>query len=384
MTTPFKNTLRSLHRESRRLTGVGIVVLATLTAIWLVAALVVPVPVHVISTQARLITSQRPMPIHAPVALPVKRVLVDVGDRVSAGQLLLELDGGALPEQIEQTQTSLAAALREIAALERQTSSRKAVLAHSGDSAEADRRRVQAELAVAESQLKLARADWERSARLGADGVLSAADLEYRRAAVSESENRVSGLRASLDLQRARAGLFDEEQQVALATIAEAVAKRQVEIASLRAELQKLRTDLQRTRVTAPVSGSIGGLAEIGTGAVVDSAQWLLTLVPNTEFEVEAYFDPRALGQLRLGQMGRLRLDSFPWASYGLVGAKLSRLGSEADNELTLARFEVVLASDSNIPLQNGLLGQLEVEVRRVPAAVLLLEVIGRIGVNQA
>ena len=384
MTTPFKNTLRSLHRESRRLTGVGIVVLATLTAIWLVAALVVPVPVHVISTQARLITSQRPMPIHAPVALPVKRVLVDVGDRVSAGQLLLELDGGALPEQIEQTQTSLAAALREIAALERQTSSRNAVLAHSGDSAEADRRRVQAELAVAESQLTLAQADWGRSARLGADGVLSAADLEYRRAAVSEAENRVSGLRASLDLQRARARLFDEEQQVALATIAEAVAKRQVEIASLRAELQKLRTDLQRTRVTAPVSGSIGGLAEIGAGAVVDSAQWLLTLVPNAEFEVEAYFDPRALGQLRLGQMGRLRLDSFPWASYGLVGAKLSRLGSEADNELTLARFEVVLASDSNIPLQNGLLGQLEVEVRRVPAAVLLLEVIGRIGVNQA
>lgn len=384
MTTPFKHTLRSLHREPRRLNRIGMLLLSGLTATWVVVAVVIPIPVHVVSTQARLITAQRAMPIHAPVALPVKHVFVDMGDRVAAGQLLFELDGGALPIQIEQTQASLAAALREISALEQQQFSRNAVLAHSGESVEADKRRVQAELAAAENQLILARADWQRSSRLGADGVLSAADMERREANVGEAHSRVEALRASLDLQRAQAGLFREEQHVALATIAQTVADRQVEIASLRGELQRLRTALQRTQIIAPVAGTIGSLAQIGTGAVVDSAEWLLTLVPNSEFEVEAYFDARALGQLRLGQIGRLRLDSFPWASYGIVGAKLSRVGSEADDELTLARFQIDSAADSDIPLQNGLIGQLEVEVRRVPAAVLLLEVIGRIGVNQA
>lgn len=322
------------------------------------------------------------MPIHAPAALPVKRVLIDIGDRVAAGQLLLELDGGALPAQVEQKQASLAAAVREINALERQQSSRQAVLVRSAESVEADKRRLQAELAVAHNQLALAEADWERARQLGADGALSTADLERRQAAVVESRSRVSGFRARLDLQRAQAGLFEEEQQVALATIAQSVADRQAEVAALRGELQRLRTALQRTKITAPVSGTIGGFAKIGTGAVVESADWLLTLVPDAEYEVEAYFDARALGQLRLGQVGRLRLDSFPWASYGLVATKLSRIGSETVNELTLARFQI--SQDSDIPLQNGLIGQLEVEVRRVPAAVLLLEVIGRIGVSQA
>lgn len=384
MSTPFKHTLRSLQREPRRLTGIGFVTLGTLVAAWLIAALVVPVPVHVVSNQARLITAQRPMQVHAPVTLPVKRVAVDIGDRVTVGQLLLELDGGALPTEIKQAQQGLAAAEREIQALKDQQQSRHAVLTHNQDSASAERRRLQAELAIASSQFSLAEAAWNRAQRLGSGGNLSTEALEKRHAAVREATSRKTALRAALSRHEADTGQFAQEQQVALATIEQTMADRQADMSTLIGQLESLQTALQRTRITAPTAGIIGAIADLGTGAVVANAAWLLTLVPDTAFEIEAHFDTRALGQLQLGQTGRLRLDSFPWASYGLVAAKLSRLGVETGQGFTLARFDIAADANQLIPLQNGLVGQLEVEVRRVPPAVLLLEVVGRMGFNSA
>lgn len=383
MHTPFKHTLRSLQREPRRLTGIGFIALGALAIAWLIAALIVPVPVHVVSNQARLITAQRPMQVHAPVTLPVKWVAVDIGDRVTAGQLLLELDGGALPTEIKQAQQGLAAAEREIQALKNQQQSRRAVVTHNQDSASAEQRRLQAELAIASTQRSLAEAAWDRAQRLGAGGNLSTEVLEKRQAEVSEASSRMLALRAALSREQADTGQFAQEQQVALATIEQTMADREADISTLLGRLETLQTALQRTRIIAPTAGTIGAIADLGTGAVVENAAWLLTLVPDTAFEIEAHFDTRALGQLQLGQIGRLRLDSFPWASYGLVAAKLSRLGVETGNGLTLARFEIAADPSQVIPLQNGLVGQLEVEVRRVPPAVLLLEVVGR-GFNSA
>ena len=42
------------------------------------------------------------------------------------------------------------------------------------------------------------------------------------------------------------------------------------------------------------------------------------------------------------------------------------------------ARFQIGAEIPSGIPLQHGLEGELEVEIRRVPIAALLLEAIGR------
>lgn len=384
MTTPFKNTLRSLQREPRRLTAVSCGLLMVLIAAWLAVALTVPVPVHVISTQARLITSERPMPVHAPVALPVRRMLVDLGDRVSAGELLIELDAGSLPIEIARAESSLAANGREITALRQQLAARQDMLLSKDEAAAANAQRISAELAAAAEELQLAKRESSRAERLGSGGNLSAAELERRRTRVAEAGSRVSALEATRRRERADAAVFAAEQRAAIAALDRELADRQATIAELEARLESLRTALSRTRVVAPVSGTIAALAPLGPGAVVESSDWLLTLVPDTRFEVEAQFDGQALGQLRRGQTGRLRLDSFPWASYGLVAAKLSRLGVDTEANVALARFEIDPEASADIPLQNGLVGQLEVEVRRVPPAVLLLEVIGRLGSNAA
>jgi multidrug resistance efflux pump len=324
------------------------------------------------------------MPVHAPVTLPVKWVAVDLGDRVTAGQLLVELDGGALPTEIKQAQHGLAASEREIQALQDQQHSRRAVLTLNQGSANAERRRLEAELAIASTQFTVAQAAWERAQRLGAGGNLSTEALEKRQAEVSEANSRKMAVRAALSRQEADRGQFAQEQQVALATIEQTMADREADMSALIGRLETLQTALQRTRITAPTAGTIGAIADLGTGAVVENAAWLLTLVPDTAFEIEAHFETRALGQLQLGQTGRLRLDSFPWASYGLVAAKLSRLGVETGQGFTLARFEIEADANQVIPLRNGLVGHLEVEVRRVPPAVLLLEVVGRMGFNSA
>jgi membrane fusion protein (multidrug efflux system) len=91
-----------------------------------------------------------------------------------------------------------------------------------------------------------------------------------------------------------------------------------------------------------------------------------------------ANFDPPvALGRIRPGQHARLRLEGFPWAEYGSVGATITNVASEIrDGSI---RVEMALDSDSDtrIPLQHGLPGSVEVEIEALSPAKLVLRKAG-------
>ncbi len=95
------------------------------------------------------------------------RRLVDVGDRVRAGDLLAELDPGDLRLQVEA---------------------------------------LQAELTAADAQLARARADHARTASLSKDQLVSRAALDQQTAALRAAEGQARAVRAQYDLSRNQAG----------------------------------------------------------------------------------------------------------------------------------------------------------------------------------
>ena len=124
--------------------------------------------------------------------------------------------------------------------------------------------------------------------------------------------------------------------------------------------------------------GAWSCLARIAVYAVTDRAR--LEVVPSGSLKIVADFLPAAaLGRLRPGQPARLRLDGFPWAQYGSIGATVTTVASEVRDGRVRVECTVAAQPATRIPLQHGLLGTLEVEVEQAAPAALVLRAAGQL-----
>jgi hypothetical protein len=71
-----------------------------------------------------------------------------------------------------------------------------------------------------------------------------------------------------------------------------------------------------------------------------------------------------------------LRLDAFTWAQYGSVEIEVARTGDEIHQDYQ--QVELAIAGPSNLPLQHGLTGTVEVAVETASPAYLVLRAAGR------
>ena len=378
MTTPFSKTIRSLDREPNALTSVTLAVFIGFLAAWVAVAAFVPVPVRLTTIDARLIAAAKPMPLHAQSTLPVERVLVDIGDFVSRGDLLVEFYAGELRVNLTAAKQRLAAFRQQHLAIQEEHRTSGEFFRQQQTNLEGERDRITARLTKAASELAWLEAEHRRLNAMAASGAVSRRDLQKSATDIDKASALMAEERATLAsieaLLRANLSQADMEQ----ARLDREAAEIAADIAEQQGIQDGLSERLTQAELRAPVDGVVGSMEMLGPGTSVAATDWLLTVVPDSGYEVEARFDSRALGQLRLGQAGWLRLDSFPWANYGLVPTTLVRLSNERQGREMTARFRIGDGIPPEIPLQHGLEGELEVEVRRVPIAELLLEVIGQ------
>ena len=141
-----------------------------------------------------------------------------------------------------------------------------------------------------------------------------------------------------------------------------------------------LERDIELRTIRAPVAGRIGAMGPLRPGTVIKEAARVATVIPRGQMRVTAHFDAAgAVGRVRQGQRGRLRLFGFPWTKFGTVETEVASVGNEASEgrvrvELTIANA----AAGLPIPVQHGLPGLVEVEVDNISPASLLLDAAGR------
>jgi HlyD family secretion protein len=199
------------------------------------------------------IQAQKKVDISATIAGQVTHLAVKEGDRVTKGQLLLQIDAVNPRSAARSTEQSMQALLREL------------------DSARA--------------AAELARADFRR------------AQENHRAAIISEA-----------DLQRARTTLATGEAAVL-------AAERRVEQA--RATLEGARDTLSKTTVRAPMDGIVTAKRiEEGEVAVVgvqnQPGTVLLTISDMSIVEAEMEVDEASIPSVKLGQEARVRIDAYP------------------------------------------------------------------------
>ncbi|MCG6927138.1 MAG: efflux RND transporter periplasmic adaptor subunit [Acidobacteria bacterium] len=260
------------HHEKKRMRlrrrriawGLGVVaVIGAGTAWFLMNRGPQPTPVQLATVaradlQARVtangkVQAQKKVDMSATIAGQITRLAVEEGDRVAKGQFLLQIDATNPRAVARSTEASMAALGREL------------------DSARA--------------QLEQARVDFRRAEENHQAQIISTADLDQARTALSTAEAMVLA------------------------------AERRVEQA--RATLDGARDTLQKTTVVAPMAGTVTARrVEEGEVAVIgvlnQPGTVLLTISDMSVVEAEMEVDETSIPSVRVGQEARVRIDAYP------------------------------------------------------------------------
>ncbi len=222
----------------------------------------------------------------------VKRLHVDYGERVQAGQVLAELDREQLEAAVREARANLLAA-----------------------EAAWERNKIEAE----GPDLPFLRASLERARKLYADGLIADSLLEDADKAWQLGLNRQTAARSQAAVSRA-------------------------EVEKARAALERYESDLRYATITSPMDGLVLS-RDVEVGDAVSSilvlgsqATLVMTLGDVSEVYVLGKVDEADIGRVFLGQKARISVESFKDKSFEGKVTKISPLGKEKDNVTT---FEV-------------------------------------------
>lgn len=328
----------------------------------------------------RIVVSERTKLVQPLERSVVKRVLVQDGDHVQAGQPLVELDATAaaadkanVAEQFKAAESevlrarALLGALSSGAALGNEAAPKAVFPGHWSAS----------DVAAARAQLL---AEWgDMTAKLAKLG----SEVSRRQAEIATVGEMVAKLEATLPLARQREADFSKlidqgfmsshagqdrtreriEQERDLATqrarlveakaaLKESESARRAFLAEARRTLQdrEAQADFKRqqaaqeqakatqreklTVLSAPVSGTVQQLAVHTPGGVATEAQTLMVIVPDgAEVTAEVAMENKDVGFVNVGQSAEIKLETFPFTRYGTVPATVSRVSADAVND---------------------------------------------------
>lgn len=148
---------------------------------------------------------------------------------------------------------------------------------------------------------------------------------------LSTQEGRAGELNAAIfEVQQQRLSLTASMRRSTLDQLGQA----QVQVEQLAQETLKTGQRDKLTRLTAPVDGVVQQLAIHTVGGVVTPAQALLVVVPEgSAVEIEAWIENKDIGFVRQGQEVTVKVDAFPYTKYGYVTGRLATLSSDAVND---------------------------------------------------
>ncbi len=236
----------------------------------------------------------------------VKQIYVDYGDRVKAGQILVELDKEQLQANLREAQATLQAAQA---------------------AEEAGKATYERDLVDAEGpDVPFLKTSAERAEQLHKDGLIAQSVLEDAQKAYQIALNKqMSALRNT--------------------TVARAEWSRaKAQVAQAKAALERAEEDLRNSTITSPIDG-LALSRDVQVGDAVSSilvlgsqATLVMTLGDVSDVYVLGKVDEADIGKVYLGQPARIVVESFKDKKYGGKVTKISPLGKEKDNVTT---FEV-------------------------------------------
>jgi membrane fusion protein len=266
----------------------------------------------------------------------VEEVLVREGQQVAAGTPLLRIRiATEAGEGSLETRRAASVAEREAILRTREPNVLGAMRAEAralGARIEGEREQVAGLSAQIDEQQALVRSaevELERARRVAARGFVSQQDILQREELLATRRQGLSRLQQDLGTRRA-----------AIASGAADLARMESELALQRADLAGQRAELAGAAaadenastllVTAAEAGTVTGIL-VHRGDAVSSGQAVLSIVPaGTRLHARIEVPPAAAGSIEPGQLIRVAVDAFPYATYGTVEARVASVSQAA------------------------------------------------------
>jgi len=252
-----------------------------------------------------LVSRQTPM-IASRVMAPIARVTVRPGERVTRGQVLVELDGSEAAAQAARARAGL-------------------------DGARASARAAASDRDAADAGVALARATHTRIARLAADRSATAQELDEATAALRQAEARLAMAQAQVD-----------------------ATARSIEAATAGARAAEITQSW--SVLTSPLDGVVAA-RHADPGSMASPGQPLLVLEASGAWQMEVRMDASRVAGLSVGQTAKVRVDGGSedaWAS-GRV-SEIARVDPASHS------FLVTVDLDANPLWRSGLFGRARFE----------------------
>jgi hemolysin D len=345
--------------------------------------------------KGKLLPDERVKVIQPAITGVVRRILVRDGQRVTAGQLLVELDptqaaadsGKARSARID----AALAAGRARALLSAQSTARPPEMAAVGGAtltqqqeaqhfADGLYREYQDKLNSSQDELLKREAELDTTrqeiAKLAATAPIARQQANQFRALAADKYVAQTDY-----LDKERTALEQEHELAAQQSHAhellEGIAEQQADIASTTSQfrskqlddLDKATQQLEQSRndetkadtrqklmsLAAPVNGTVQQLQIHTVGGVATAAQSLMEIVPDDAIEVEANIENKDIGFVKVGQPATVKIEAFPYTRYGYLTGKVISVSNDAvqDKKLGLT-FVAHIRLPTNRILANG------------------------------
>ncbi|MEZ5553272.1 MAG: HlyD family efflux transporter periplasmic adaptor subunit [Pseudomonadales bacterium] len=381
MAVPFENTLDVLRGDASR-TGRWLTITGALaTLVWIAAAFYLALPVTVASIDGRIVSAADSIDITSASAAPITNIPIKLGERVEAGQVLIEFD--SIPERL-----ALAGYRERATALNSELSASTLELKGLTDSLVSelesqDRGLERLEARIGETNALIEHAvNAERLySELRAERRIDALEYSRAKSELEAHRRKLQEQMAEMNEMRAQRQLAVNRNETLRAQLMREQAGIAGEIAEIDAEVRRLSNRIEELQVRAPLAGQIGAIARLSVGQSLSPGDWVMTLVPDQSFEFRATFSAReAAGRIEPGQRARVQFFALPWTEYGTLDATVIRVASEERD----AEVRVDLDLEMNNPLaeqlDHGLKGQAVVQIHEATLARRLLNLLSATG----
>ncbi|MEO7033252.1 MAG: HlyD family efflux transporter periplasmic adaptor subunit [Polyangiaceae bacterium] len=315
----------------------------------------------------------------SPLLARVVNVHLTLGQQVVRGDILIELDSEAEELLMRRERTRAEGLQAKLAHLNAQIAAERAVSTE--EEAEAQLGATEAKGLVREAEVAARVADQElsRLGQLKEAGLSPGRDLEKGQAEAELRRLSVDRLGIAAERVPQQQATRARESMVRIDRLQTDVATLDADRATLDIEVARLSYEIERRKIRAPIDGRVGEAAMIYEGYVVTEGEKLCSIVPVGDYLVVAQYPPEAaFGRIRAGQKARLRLEGFPWAEFGSVSTRVTRVAEEVRDGTVRVESRLDVGSSFRGKLEHGMPGSLEVTLERLSPLELSLRNAGQ------
>ena len=307
--------------------------------------------------------------IQMPVGGVAEQILVEEGDSVKAGQVLMKLDTEATEEQRLSLEKTIKLKREQLTLKEEEKRNTMQVN--------------QEEVLMLENNLELQVEILKRYEQLESAGAFSEVQYLNQQNVVAEIQGRLMQSKA------------DRLRQMAL--LDQQTAQLKSELADLNGKLVETKVTLRYQQLKSPVDGVVFDLKPTSRGFTAQSTQTVMKVVPMGSLEAKVEVPSNKIGFVKVPfgcpeerevcMNADISIDSFPSTDFGVLKGKVSRIGSDAlepdpqeqRQELSfpvtiqLDNQQLKLKNGTSLPLQVGMSLTANIKLRKVTYLQLLL-----------